>query len=205
MRFLAIVTTAVLLAAPAQALEEKFIVNAQYRNGINKSFKDLGRGVVEYRGGQGHFSLTIKGSLKNPETNEIYKMRVSGEFEMTGRQIRKVSQKLEMNDEARKYEKLMTDNLPFVFLARFQTLPRGSDADEINYRYEGREYRMRYVPVEGAVEGTIFQGELMLGKFFLEGRPGQPPKRLTKARMIGPNHLVFSLVMETAVQAGRGE
>jgi hypothetical protein len=196
---------ALLMVAPAQALEEKFVVNAQYRNGINKNFKDLGRGTVEYRGGEGRFGLTIKGSLKNPETSEIYKMRVDGEFEIKGRSIRKISQKAEMNDEAKRYEKLMTDNLPFVFLARFRNLPAGTDADEVVYKYEGREYRMRYVPVEGAVEGTIFQGELMLGKFFLEGRPGQPPSKLTKARMVGPNHLVFSLVMDTRGDAERGE
>lgn len=194
-----------LMATPAQALEEKFVVNAQYRNGINKNFKDLGRGSVEYRGGAGRFGLTIRGSLKNPETSEIYKMRVDGEFEIKGRSIRKISQKAEMNEEARRYEKLMTDNLPFVFLARFRNLPSGTDVDEVTYRYEGRDYRMRYVPVEGAVEGTIFQGELMLGKFFLEGRPGQPPSKLTKARMVGPNHLVFSLVMDTRTSGERGE
>lgn len=195
--------TSSLAAAP---LEERFIVNAQYRNGINKAFKDLGKGLVRYnRGEAGQFSLSIAGTMKNPENGDIYKMRVSGNFKLEGRSIIKLTQKIEFNEEAKKYEKLMTENLPFVFLARFQSLPPGTEADEVTYRYEGRDYRMRYVPMDGTVEATLFQGDTQIGKFFLEGKSGQPPKGLAKARMIGPDHLVFSLVIDTRDAAERGE
>ena len=185
-------------AATGRALEERFIINAQYRNGINKAFKDLGKGVVKYRDdGAGTFSVMIAGSMKNPENNELYKMRVSGDFRLTGRTITKISQKIEMNDEAKRYEQLMTENLPFVWLARYQPLPPGAEADDVTYTYEGHDYRVRYVPLDGTVEGTLFQGQTQIGKFFLEGKPGQAPRALTKARLIGPDHLIFSLVIDS--------
>ena len=177
--------------------EERFIINAQHRGGINKAFKDLGKGVVKYRGDKGAFAVSISGSMKNPENGDLYKMRVSGEFKIAGHDITKVAQKIDINNEARRYEKLMTENLPFVWMARFLAMPAGPDAEDVTYNYDGREYRMRYVPLEDTVEGTLFQGQTQVGKFFLEGKSGQPPQKLTKARLIGPDHLVISLVIDT--------
>lgn len=183
--------------AAERTLEERFIINAQYRNGINKAFKDLGKGLVKYKDdGAGSFAVLISGTMKNPENSDVYKMRVAGEFKLKGKEIVKVSQKIEMNEEARRYEKLMTDNLPFVWLARFTTIPPGPDAEDVRYTYLGRDYHCRYVNLDGTVEGTLFQGQTQIGKFFLEGKSGQPPKALTKARLLGPDHLVFSLVID---------
>lgn len=185
--------------AAERTLEERFIINAQYRGGgINKAFKDLGKGVVKYRDdGAGSFALQIAGTMKNPENAEVYKMRVSGEFKLKGKEIVQVSQKVEMNEEARRYERLIVDNLPFVWLARFQSIPPGPDAEDVHYAYRGHDYRVRYVPLEGTVEGTLFEHQTQVGKFFLEGKGGLPPKTLTKARLNGPDHLVFSLVIDT--------
>ena len=185
------------LSAP-QVLEEKFVVNAQFRGGINKSFKDVGRGSVLYKKlDAGGFALSIQGSLKNPDNGELLKMRSTGEFKLDRLSIAKVSQKLEMNEPARRYESLLKENLPFVYLARFQTMPVGKEAEDVTYRYEGRDYRMRYVPLDDSIEATLYQGDLQIGKFFLTGKMGQAPTGLAKARMIGPNHLVFSLVIDT--------
>jgi len=193
--------------AAVPALEENFVINAQYRNGVNKAFRDLGHGAVQYRSGEGgRFGLSLHGSMKNPETSEIYRMRITGEFKLVGRTITKISQKIEMNEEARRYEKLMAENLPFVWLARFQSLPASDTAEDVAYRYEGRDYHLRYVPLDDVTEATLSQDETHIGKFFLAGRSGQPPSGLTKAHMNGPDHVVVGLVVEPPTPpASRGE
>ena len=200
-----------LAAEPAQlaagALQENFVINAQYRGPVNKSFKGLGKGHVTYRPGtDGNFGVIIVGTLQNPDTREAYKMSIDGDFKISGSSIQKVNQKLQMNEEAKRYEALMTHNLPFVYLARFQNLPNGQDAEERAFTFEGREYMLRYVSVENAIEATLFETGVMIGKFFLHGDYGQPPKGLIKARMVGVNHLVFSLVVDRGpAESSRGE
>jgi hypothetical protein len=185
--------------------QENFIINAQYRGAISQSFRGIGKGNVVYQGTpNGQFSLTISGAMKNPETKELYKMKVSGTFIMKGNKIERISQEIDMNNEAKRYETLVVHNLPFCYLARFRNLPKSADPDEISYKFDGRDYTLRYATVENAVEATIYETGIMIGKFFLHGDFGKPPRGLTKARMVGSNHVVFSLVIEHPA-AGRGE
>jgi hypothetical protein len=191
--------------ATAPTMEEKFTVNAQYRTEtVRKTFTDVGRGVVRYRSGpDGRFSVQIEGTMKNPQNDENYRMRIRGEFQVRGQTIQKIDQKVEMNREARRYEALMTHNLPFVYLARFRPLPRTDEIEEATFEYEGREYKLRYLTVEKVVEATLTENGLPIGKFFLHGAFGQPPRGLLKARMTGLNNVQFSLVIDRGGGARR--
>jgi hypothetical protein len=191
--------------APAH-FEERFIINAQYRGAVTKTFKGLGQGRVVYTTTpDGTFGLEINGSLQNPDTREILRLNAQADFRLRGQQIERRRQKLDLSEEAKRYENLVTHNLPFVYLARFQPLPKGADPEEVHYRFDGREYLLRYATVEGTVEATLFEGGTMIGKMFLFGEYGRPPKGLTKARMVGANHLVFSLVIDRGSTRARGE
>jgi len=192
-----LVLAGTVLAQSPGNLEERFIINAQYRGAVTKTFKDVGRGRVIYkRTPDGTFSLEIVGSLQNPDTREMLRLNAAAAFVLRGQMIQRVQQKIDMSEEAKRYEKLVTHNLPFVYLARFQPLPKTQEPEEVHYQFDGREYLLRYATVEGAVEATLFETGTMIGKMFLYGDYGQPPKGLTKARMVGANHLVFSLVID---------
>ncbi|MBI4861305.1 MAG: hypothetical protein HY815_13770 [Candidatus Riflebacteria bacterium] len=97
---------------------EKFIINAQYRGVATKSFKNLGKGTVRYQHtGAGQFGLGIISSLSNPENGEKYRLNVEGRFRIRGRAIERIEQRLDLNEQARRYENLVTHNLPFVYIA----------------------------------------------------------------------------------------
>jgi len=201
---LAMVSWAATLPTLSVTLQERFVVNAQYRGAVTQTFKDMGKGTVTYRKGQGTvFGLEIAGSLKNPETKELWKMQVNGDFQLTGSSIERLTQKIDLSKEAKRYEEVVTHNLPFVYLARFQPLPKGPEPEEVPYRYEGRDYVLRYVTVENVVEATLFESGVMIGKFFLHGDYGRPPKGLVKGRMGSANHIVFSLVLDRTTGTAR--
>jgi len=185
------------IQAAAPTLRERFIINAQYRGAVTQTMKNVGKGNIDYRKGQqGVFGVEIVGSLKNPETKGLWKMQVSGDFRLRGQSIECLGQKVDLSEEAKRYQKVVTDNLPFMYIARFNPLPKGADSEELTYRYEGREYVLRYVTVEDVVEATLYESGVLMGKFFLHGDYGSPPKGLVKARMVSANHIVFSLVID---------
>jgi hypothetical protein len=179
--------------AKLAALEERFVVHAQYRGAVKKAFKNIGKGRIQSRpGSEGRFGLSLHACLRHPETQEIFKIKVSGDYALKGRSIGQ-PQGLKMSAQAEKYAPFFTKSLPFFFLARFQNIPSDTDIEEIPYRFGDQEYLLRYVPTTGTIEVTLEDRGSLVGKFFLDGQSGYPPRRLTKVRVVGPENTVFTL------------
>lgn len=185
-------------ACLAAGFVEAYAVNAQYRGAVKKGFQDLGDGLMAYQTlDEGAFRVQARGRVRNPDDGRIYAFRISEVYRLAGSAIASVAiERRELNDNAKPHEDKITEVIPFAYLVRVLTPPRGDGDPSRAFRFRGREYVLRYRQTERHVEAELYRGDASVGKFFLLRGGGAIP-RLDKFRIpIPEERLVVSFIVK---------
>ena len=182
------------IVAPAGAAVEQYKLNAQYRGGVKKSFSDIGNGHGVYMPqAGGSFAVKLEGAVKDPESDDVYEFFVDMDFQSNGAQVREVKNRSHYSRNAGEYRDRVEKVIPFIYLVKFTQPPR--DGQELSrvYRFRGHEYTLRYLTTERNVEATLYEGDTLVGKFFLE-RGERTPFGIEKFRVPTEGSVVLSFV-----------
>lgn len=174
---------------------EQYRVNAQYRGGVKKGFSDIGRGTAVFTPqGGARFSVKLDGTVENPEDKEQYSFWLDMDFQSTAAgQIKILRNGSRYSTRAIEYRERIEKVVPFVYLVKFLPIP-GTDAEPTRgFRFAGTEYVLRYVPTERHVEASLYEGDSLVGKFFLL-RGDRLPLVFEKFRVPTEGNVVLSFV-----------
>jgi hypothetical protein len=187
--------TAPVQPLPPGAVVEQYKVNAQYRGGVKKGFSDIGRGTAVFVPQEGaRFWVKLDGTVENPENKEQYTFWLDMEFQQTAAgSIKVLRNGSRYSSRAIEYRERIEKVVPFVYLAKFTQLP-GADAEPSRaYRFAGVDYVMRYVPTERHVEASLYEGDALVGKFFLL-KGDRLPLTFEKFRVPTEGNVVLSFI-----------
>lgn len=189
-------------AFAASGIVEDYTVNAQYRGGVKKGFRDLGTGKAAYEPmGGSAFRVRVKGHVKHPDEPKEYTFELSGRYQLSGNAIRELGvDKKKMNDHAARHEQRITELVPFAYLVRQLPAPAGNGGERSrSLTFRGQTYTLRYRDTERNREIDLYRGESFLGKFFLVSGSSGGFARLEKFRLALPEEdLVVSFVVNNA-------
>jgi hypothetical protein len=182
-------------AAGSGTVVEQYQVNAQYRGGIKKGFRDIGRGRATYLAlGGSRFSIRLEASVENPDNHEVFTMVVDMDFQASGPSIRATRNDSRYSANAVEYRDRVERVVPFVYLVKFTSMPVAGEEPSRLFRFKGVEYVMRYVPTEKHVEASLFEGDSLVGKFFLLKDGGRQPVLFEKFRVPTEGNVVLSFI-----------
>jgi hypothetical protein len=179
----ALAATAVGLLTATGARAERYVVDAQYRSGVSKTFPDLGGGSISVAPVDATmFDVQVDGSIRHPEDRRVFRFRIDRRYRLEGRFVRIVRTSLkELNPDARPHEAELTRILPFAFLVRHLPAPDHQGDRTTTLHYAGSTYDLRYRETERQLEATLYDSNRPVGKFFLA--PGEKPDRRRLARL----------------------
>lgn len=177
------------------AVVEQYKVNAQYRGGVKKGFSDIGKGTAVFTPQDGsRFSVKLDGSVENPESKEQYSFWLDMDFQYTASgQIKVLRNGSRYSSRAIEYRERIEKVVPFVYLVKFQPLPAPDGEPSRGFRFAGTEYVLRYVPTERHVEASLYEGDSLVGKFFLL-RSDRMPLVFEKFRVPTEGNVVLSFI-----------
>jgi len=179
------------------SLEERYHLNAQYRGGVKKGFPDIGQGSAVFTPqGASRFSIKLNGSVEHPENREVYKFWLDMDLQLNGDSLRIVQNRNRYNERAEEYREQVERAIPFVYLVKYTPMPGpGQDPARV-YRFKGTEFTLRYVPTERHVEATLYDGDTLVGKFFLLRDQHRIPLVFEKFRVPTVDNVVLSFIRE---------
>lgn len=185
---------AVAIVAPAGSLVEHYKLNAQYRGTVKKGFSDIGRGYAVFTPQSGgSFQVKLEGSVVDPERKDLYQFFLHMEFNAAGAQIRELANRCRYSANAADYRDRVEKVIPFIHLVKYTAPPRSGEEPARNYRFRGSDYTVRYMNAERNIEATLYEGDLLVGKFFLT-HGATLPLAIEKFRVPTEGNVVMSFV-----------
>ena len=182
------------IAAPPGSTVEQYRLNAQYRGTVKKGFSDIGKGYAVFSPGTaGQFAVKLEGSVEDPENHDVYNFFLDMSFQTSNGQIRDGRNKNHYSSNAQDYHDRVEKVVPFIHLVKFTPPPRPDQEPTRVYRYRGSEYRLRYMTAEHNIEATLYEGDTLVGKFFLSREP-TTPLAIEKFRVPTEGNVVLSFV-----------
>jgi len=178
------------LAGAAWADTQNFTVNAQYRGMVKKAFRDIGTGVLNDNG-QATGDVHIQGHSRvdHPQQEgRVYDLNVDTNFRIQGNSIQELSDHSTCNAGSEEALKTTQKVAPFVHIAKWIkddqstgqtfTTPRGT-------------FNLRLAQTDRNLEATLYEGEQMVGKFFMvAGRRAAPAREVPHHHQGWHEHLV---------------
>jgi len=168
--------------------EENFIVNAQYRGNVKKSFPDIGQAVIKYVPiGNGEFRLDGHATISNPRNKSVvYEFWLDSTYKYTNHQIRLVEELNDFNSESRGFKNRMERALPFVYLVKYTAAPEPGEPNRRQFRYKNDSFTVRYSRTDQHIEATIYDGAEIVTKIFIPIEDSSVPYAFDKFRIPAP-------------------
>ena len=182
------------ISAPPGSTVEQYTLNAQYRGTVKKGFSDIGRGFAVFSPQQsGRFTVKMEGTVHDPESQEAYGLWIDMDFESNGKDVREVANRSHYTANVGDYRPRVEKVIPFVYLVKFTRPPNEGGENTRSYRFRGTEYTLRYLPTDRNTEATLYEGDTMVGKYFLTRTPSTP-LGIEKFRVPCEGNVVLSFV-----------
>ena len=182
------------IVAPPGSVVEQYRLNAQYRGTVKKGFNDIGRGhAVFMPQAGGSFTVKLQGSVEDPENKDVYQFLLDMEFNSAGTQIREVKNRSRYSRNASDYRDRVEKVIPFIYLVKFLAPPRQGEEPSRIYRFRGQDFTLRYMHADRNIEATLYEGDTLVGKFFLT-HGGITPLAIEKFRVPTEGNVVMSFV-----------
>jgi hypothetical protein len=176
---------------------EEYHLNAQYRGTVKKGFSDIGQGGATYTPlGNGQFNVRLNGTVRHPENRDTYEFKVDMDFQIRGSDLRILQNRSQYNARAAEYRGRVERVVPFAFLVKYTPVPASGSEPAYSYRFNGTDYVMRYAPTERHIEASLYDGDSMVGKFFLRRDARTPPLVFEKFRVPAEQDVVFSFIRQ---------
>ncbi len=176
-------------------VQEQYLVNAQFRGGVTKSFDNLGGVDVDYRElPDRSYVVALAGTIHDPEEEgRSYRFKAAIEFDWLGSTI-SARARSEFSADAEEYRDRILEVAPFVHIVKHSAFPPPDGPRELSYRMNGRPYSLRYSGGERHVEVTLYEDLRTLAKFFVVPGSSAGPHEFEKYRINTVNQTVLSFV-----------
>ena len=192
---------AAVLAATAQLASadvDQFTVNAQYRGVVKKAFTSIGSGQLSDSGqAGGTFRIQGQAEVDHPKEDREYRMKIDMTFRQDGNSIREVANRSTANPGSEEALRTTMKILPFVHIAKWADPEQG----EGTYVTPRGRFSMRFARAERNLEASLYEGDRMVGKFFMSP-DGGVPRKMEKFRIATRTGTMLSFV-STGAYASR--
>lgn len=185
------------LAGAAWADTQSFTVNAQYRGMVKKAFRDIGTGTLTNTGSaQGNVRISGHARVDHPkEEGRVYDMTLDMNLRITGNQVQEISNNSRCNPGSEEALSTTQKIAPFVHVAKWA---KSDQSTGQRFTTNRGTFNMRFAETDRNLEATLYEGERMVGKFFME--PGDNlPRKLEKFRITTSGGTVISFVSNDAI------
>jgi YD repeat-containing protein len=186
-------TLAAAAAVEASPRSTRFVIGAQYRGFVKKTFPDIGNaGLTFAPEPAGGFRITGAGRVVHPQDkNRVYRLDFDMQFRVKGDHIDYLAVKNRFNDGCADLASTIERVLPFVYLV--QLLPRLRVGGSRALTTPHGIYTMVYGGAGERVEVTLNQGRAQVGKFFLKSAM-TGTSRLERFRIPGKDSVALNFI-----------
>ena len=171
------------LLSVAAAHADRFVIEAQYRGIVKKSFPDVGVAGLEcVKEANGGFRIHGEGKVTHPQDkSKVFQLGLDMKFRVNGDTVEYVKTQNSCNKGSEDLRECMERVLPFVHLVRDLPRPTGNRR---SLSTPHGVFTLVYGARGAKTEVTVQQGSAHIGKFFLgTGAPGTA--RLERFRIPG--------------------
>jgi hypothetical protein len=178
---------------------EVYEVGAQYRGGMKKTFKELGRGVLSCATiAPDRFAVALEATVRHPRTDELLELSIDREYRLDGDRVRKVRENDQFNAAAQRHRKRFIDTVALAYLVKWHT-PRthAGPWPARTYRIDGHRFSFGYAPSGRWLEATLRGPDGIVGKLFLRSHDGGV-RPIDKFRVHAREDLIVSFVKNSA-------
>lgn len=183
--------------ARAGASAETFVIGAQYRGVVKKSFPDLGRGTIRCRALEANrYEVGLEAKARHPRKKETIEFSVLREFALEGHHVKILSEKNWFNEGAARHQKKLQNAVCLAYLVKWRSpQAEGERAPAQTYVIDDVAYTFSYRSAAGRLEVSLADPDGKVAKFFL-GPSVRAVRPIDRFRVFTRDDVVISFVVQ---------